>query len=592
MGPADRDGSFELYYRDGWACLVVHPPHGSGRRVYHDDVVNRLRILGAPHVATADIRRIVHAGSGIEVRLVEWPGGDRLASSIDVVVEQDEMSAAMVVTHPMKGAAPPDVADLKRSLGGAGVVEGIDERMLAEIASGSHYDHPVVVANGRLPVNARSSRVVYHFDINRGKPYLVMEFDRINLRELKFVEYKESGELLAELEPPVPAVDGVTVRGVTVPATGDPLVVELKAGPGTSLEEGGRRLVATEDGNVRLVKGIVTVEPVITVDRVDYSTGNIHFEGSVVVKKDVADGFVIEATGDVQIAEGVGRSTIRAGGDVLLQAGANGAGEGEIEAAGNILAKYIEGASVHCRGNLLVEEAIMHSKLTVWGNIALQGRRAEIIASTIVVGKSLWCKKLGSVAEAPLTISVGVDPELLLAYRKGITDLREAEELHTQLEEQISQIDKAIDEGKTDERLFDAREQLAGRRAELGESLPSLRHECHELRDRIVASRASRIVVEDTIYKGTVVQFGSHEYHAPPRGARKTILRRGIEGVEEEGFNPAEPPPFTFDDRDLSPDESEQTGSQPGEPRQADPVSDRQPDEASPAASDRDTPPG
>lgn len=547
MRAADTDGRFEVFFRDGWACLVVHPPAGSGRPVYHEEVVSRLRLLGAPAVSSSRVREIVEQASGNETRLVAWPGGKRLAATVRVTVTDDEMSATIFVTHPLKGAAAPGESEIRSAIGAAGICAGVDEQAIRRVLSGDAYDTELEIASGTPPVHARSARVIYHFDVNRGKPYLVMEFDRINLRELRFIEFKEKGEVLAELQPAAPPSDGITVLGRAIPAKDDPVQVSLSGGSGTRLSEDGSELYADEDGNVKLNEGVVVVEPVVTVERVDYATGNIRFEGAVVVERDVADGFVIDADGDVQVGEGVGRATIRSRGNVLLQAGVNAAGEGEIEAAGNIFAKYVEGARVLCHGNLLVEEAIMHSAVTVWGNCALSGRRAEIIGSTVIVGQSLWCKKLGSVAEAPVTISAGIDPSILIAYRESHVELTEMEEREDVLSENLAKLEKAGGEGRTDSRLADAREQLARELSELREQLPAMRHAVHEMRDRIQASRSSRIVVEDTIHNGVQVQFGSQEYRSPPRGARKTILRRGLEGVEEEGFNPSDPPAFEFD---------------------------------------------
>ena len=34
----------------------------------------------------------------------------------------------------------------------------------------------------------KAHRILYHFNLNRGKPCLEMDFDRINLKELNFIE--------------------------------------------------------------------------------------------------------------------------------------------------------------------------------------------------------------------------------------------------------------------------------------------------------------------------------------------------------------------------------------------------------------------
>lgn len=547
------DGHFELYYRHGWAYLSVDPPLEDGRPVYHEDVENRMRILGVPKVPSGTVREIVEHADGTAVPLVEWPGGERLASVISCGVSDDEMSAWVEVGAPHKGAAPPTPEDVLSALEEHGVRAGVDTERVRAIVRDERYGERVTVAEGSPPVDARSARVVYHFDPHRGKPYLVMEFDRINLRELKFVENVHAGDLLAELEPPIAPRDGVTVLGRTLPASADVEEIALSAGENTELSADRKQIHATGDGNVRLVDGTVTVEPVVSVESVNYETGNIRFEGSVVVEKDVADGFVIEADGDVEVGRGVGKATIRAGGNVLLKAGVNGNGAARIECEGNVFAKYVEGATIVSHGNVFVEEAIMHCHLTAWRHCVLNGRRSEIIASNLVVGGSLWCKKLGSIAEAPTLVSIGIDPELLEAFRDARKEVDEADRRLDEIHLRTEQIDRALVDGHTDERLYETREQLLAESADLKARLPDARRRFHELREKLQASRESRLVVEDTMYKGAVVLFGTTEFHAPEKGARKTVLRRGPEGILEEGFNPADRPPMPFDGEEGAP---------------------------------------
>jgi hypothetical protein len=233
---------------------------------------------------------------------------------------------------------------------------------------------------------------------------------------------------------------------------------------------------------------------------------------------------------------------------VLLKTGINGNGAGVIECEGNLFAKYLESSTVACHGNVFVEEAIMHSHVTTWKHCVLNGRRSEIIASSIVVSGSLWCKKLGSVAEGATRVCVGVDPELLAAFREARSELAWREDRMDEAERQLEQVDRAIADGHTDERLVRTREKLTAELEELRDALPHSRHRVHELRENLQASRESRLVVEETIFKGAVVLFGTFEYHAPEKGARKTVLRKGADGIVEEGFNPADRPSISFDE--------------------------------------------
>ncbi len=547
---SSSDGYFDLFYRDGWAYLAVHPPGKRGAPVYQDDIRNRMKLLGVPHVDPARIREIAEAASGVPVKLVRWPEGERLASRITVSISEDEMSAAVTVTAPKKGAAPPTQQAIRNALANAGINFGIDDEAITELLRNRRYDERVTAALGKDPVDAESAHIEYYFNPNRGKPYLELDFGRIDLRELNFIENRYEGDVLATLIPPVSPEHGRTVTNVPVSARTETKDVSLAPGENTVLSDDGGTLYAAADGNVKLSDGRVMVEPVVQVERVDYETGNIHFDGSVVVDKYIADRFVVEAGGDVQVGEGVGRATVRAGGHVLFKRGVSGGGAGLVECEGNLFAKFVENSTVVCKSHVFIEEAIMHSRLSAWKHCVLNGRRAEIIGSTVTVGGTLWCKKLGSVAEAPVHVAVGILPDFLSDYRKLEAYLADREDRLAAVQEKLQQIEHAIEEGHTAQKLRRAREQLAGEATGIAQELKELRGRYRDMRERLEARRSSLVVVEDEVYKGAAVSFGNVEYRAPDRGTRQTIFRFNGRSIEELGYNAAEAPTLEFESAD------------------------------------------
>jgi hypothetical protein len=266
-----------------------------------------------------------------------------------------------------------------------------------------------------------------------------------------------------------------------------------------------------------------------------------------VVEEGIADGFVVEATGDVQVAAGVGRATIKSGGNVLLKTGINGGGEGRIECSGNLFSKYIESSTVVCERHAFVEQGIMHTDLTAWYNCVLNGRRSEVIASNLTIGGSLWCKKLGSIAEGAVSVRIGIPPVVIDGYNANKRDLRASEERLDTVVHQLEQLHALIDQGRESPKIRTAVGQLEEEQTELRESLRSLREQHHSFRERLKAAKESLVVVEDTIYKGVTVAFGDIEYHAPERGERQTILRVNERGLINEGYNRSEPPELYFE---------------------------------------------
>ncbi|MFP4567059.1 MAG: FapA family protein, partial [Spirochaetaceae bacterium] len=405
----------------------------------------------------------------------------------------------------------------------------------------------ITIAEGRKPVHARSAEITYHFDPHRGKPYIELDFGRIDLRELKFIENRHTGDLLAELVPPVEPQDGKTVTGAVVAAETGVQPVQLRAGAGTELNAKATAVYAAADGNVRLRDGLIVVEQVVTVENVGYETGHIHHDGSVVVQKHVADGFVVEATGDIEVGAGVGKATLRAGGNILLKTGISGNGEGSIECDGNVFAKYVESATVQCGGHLLVQEGILHSRVSTWGHCVLNGRRSEIIASNMIVGGSVWCKQIGSVAEGPVYVSVGIPPRVLVSFRDTKRALEEAQNELEGVQLQLRQIEHSIAQGRAGEKLMQARAQLEDTAGDLGAKIKSLRGDMHELRDRLTVTRGAMLVAEESMYRGVVVAFGTREFRVPDGGARATVLSRHGSNIEEHGYNPADPPRLEFE---------------------------------------------
>ena len=546
VGSMSRDGQFQLYYRKGWAYLSVEAPQGNGRPVYSEEVENRMKVLRVPRVSGRTIREIVEAADGQPVALVEWPDGRSLAAAVTVSVAEDGMTAWVSVAAPRKGAAPPTVEDVLDEVHSEGVLFGVDRAAVISLLATAAYGVKTVIARGAEPVAGRGAAIHYHFNTNRGRPYLEMEFGRINLKELNFIDFREEDDLLAELLPPVTPVDGRTVNGTTIPAPMDDRRVELAAGANTRLSPDRTQLFAATDGNVRIRANRVIVEPVIVVKNVNYETGNIHFDGSVVVEESIADGFIVEAGGDIQVGKGVGRSTLKAGGSVLLKTGINANGAGEIECGGDLFARYIESCSVTCHGNVIVEEAVMHSTLRVWGHCVLTGRRAEFIAGDIVLGGSFWCKKLGNLNEVATRVAIGVEPNVVLTYRTTRSNLDEKQDELDTTEQKIEQIARAIRDGHDDEKLIAALRQLQAAAENLRAEIGVLRSRLPGLRDQLAASRSGMLVAEDTIFHGVVITFGRMEFRVSDQGARKTILRAGEFEVIESGFDHRNRPTLDF----------------------------------------------
>jgi len=533
---------FSLSYSKGSAWLTVFPRQDGERTVYSDEIKARMKILGIPPVRASILEMILRDASGMAVELGPWPGGEILSSRCRVTISRDEMTASLSADPPRPGGEGLTETHIRTALKEAGVSRGIDEARIGEMVRAGIYNSPVVLATGLPPSHGKGPRVKYHFVTNH-VPYRELLYGRIDLRELNYIQNRKQGDLLAELVPREEPRDGYTVTGKILPAEQADKGEALAGGDGTVLKEG--KLLAARDGNARLEKGLVIVEPVVVVRNVDYETGNLDFDGSVIVKGTVADGFSVIASGDLEIEKCVGRVTLRAGRNILLKQGINGDQGAEVRAGGTLTAKYGEGSRLCTGGDLIIREALMHCALMVKGNLLLSGGRAELLGGTAVVRGSLLCRKLGGIYEPATSVYIGIDPDDLEAYRNLLTSLEVKRGHLDELDRKIGLLRKGgdMDRDRKD-MVLQAEKQLEEEAGLLNGEIQDLVTRSHEMGRTIPIRRESLLIAEDRIYGGVHISFGFLEYtgNAGGKGVPSTILRRQEGAILDKGFNPGDMP--------------------------------------------------
>ncbi|MBP5448576.1 MAG: hypothetical protein J6Y01_00495, partial [Spirochaetales bacterium] len=109
---ANHNGYFKIFYRDGFAYLIVYPPVGMGRPVYEDDIINRMKLLNIPSVSPLMIRDMIDRARQIPEKLTEWPMGAEFRANIGITVSEDKMTAIMNIQPPLRGGASPTLDEI------------------------------------------------------------------------------------------------------------------------------------------------------------------------------------------------------------------------------------------------------------------------------------------------------------------------------------------------------------------------------------------------------------------------------------------------------------------------------------------------
>ncbi|HNZ25695.1 MAG TPA: FapA family protein [Spirochaetota bacterium] len=530
------DGYFKINYIDGAAYLTVYPPKGSGKPVYSEEVLNRMKLLNIKWISNLYIKDIIDRATGIPEKLTDWPEGADFRATIVVKIGDDKMSASISIIPPKKGGYEIKEGDVFSSLKERNIVFGIDEEAIKNIIKNREYNSEFVVVRGIEPINPKPENLIYNFDPNPGKPFLLDEYDRINLKELNFIQNVKKGDVLAEVKDSQAGRDGINIFGEPIPFV-QAEKSKILVGENAEYDEPNKTIISLIDGHVTLRSGIITVSPIASFRNVDYSTGNIDFDGSVVISGTISDGFTVKARGSIQVGERIGKIKLISGADVILKAGINGSNEGSIECEGDLYSRFIESSNIISGSNLLVEESIMNSHLQVKNNIILVGKRAELIGGKTVLGGSLRLKKLGSSTELKTEVIIGIDPIKFRLIDKLKSELAEKKDTLIKLNETKNETEKDLKSNWNSKENVEKLNKIIIIVERYKDDIENMERELQEAKNLLYPANNRYVIVEYTLFSGVTIFYGKVEYNTGLINANKIVLKCINNQIIESGFN-------------------------------------------------------
>ena len=281
----DRDGLFYVHHFSSDIMLKVIPPIGKGTPIDFKDVMQEINRPDTLEVDESLVKKLVKQGTDNDYSIVgsykHVPAGDVL---ISVECTKDEMKASIIVTPPALSGAEASPDSIKRALSSQGVIEQcFDEAKINEFVDNPVYNIPFEVANAILPVDGKDAYLLYNFetDVKRLKAK-VSETGQINYKELNQIQNVIAEQPLATKMQPERGKGGKTIFGRYLEAkNGKDIQVQL--GENVHFDRDGVTIKASIDGEVMLVNGKITVEPIKVLDAVNVKTGDIKFVGTVVI---------------------------------------------------------------------------------------------------------------------------------------------------------------------------------------------------------------------------------------------------------------------------------------------------------------------
>jgi uncharacterized protein len=294
----------------------------------------------------------------------------KLANYLEIKVLPERATLLLKANFVLEKIVPTADA-LHEILKKQGVIYGCDRELLARIVTEKLYGSSHIVAQSTPPQHGLDARIETLVQVSGEAKPVVGADGRADYRNVDNIHQVAEGAVLQQKHAATAGQPGKDVYGHTIPARPG-LDVVLRLGVNTVVSPDGMQLLSTRGGYLFLQGEAIGVgEGFEVAGDVNFKTGNIIYHGDVHVFGGVAEGFRVEADGDVTIDGLVdGAVVVSLTGSVTIKGAIFGHGHAEIKAAKDINVLAVQDATLVAGGNITVEKELRQCHLTCHGFIA------------------------------------------------------------------------------------------------------------------------------------------------------------------------------------------------------------------------------
>lgn len=527
-----RNAFFQLIHKPDGVYLKSYPPVDGGAPLAMDDVLRYLEKKKIQNVLIDTVKQFVEKASE-ETNAEQKILSEQILPENEYVLitmDNDKKLAKIRMYPPSNKGSRLTLGDIKELLAQQGVRSGILEKNLEMLWKGRFYCTDVLIAKAQLPVQGKSAVITYHFNVDKTCKPQMEEDGSVDFHKLDMIENVSEGQLLATLVPADFGTPGIDVTGAPL----KPKKVEnkiLKHGKNIHLSEDKLEMYSDVSGNVTLVNDTVFVSNLYEVPAdVGASTGDIEYDGSILVKGNVLTGYSVKATGDITVNGVVEGATLIAGGKIVLKRGVQGMGKAKLEAEGDVISNFIESATVKSGGQIITD-AIMHSQIVAKDDIQVHGKRGLIAGGSVRTKTRISTKTAGSSMGTATELEVGIDPSLVERYHSIEKEMEALANEKDTLLQNLKILKKRMDanRGKLDEDKMKLLKQNSERIKEIDKQMEEDVAEYEGLEEEIGKQSDGRIIVENIAYPGVKMTISSVTSYIHTETQHSAFVRDGAD---------------------------------------------------------------
>lgn len=429
------------------------------------------------------------------------------AKTPQIRVSPDNMEAFLTLPVPDEGQIY-SLSDVLGALQQKNVTTGIDEEQINRLIENKTYSIERRVAVGVQPTEGRDGYYEYLFPRNFSRAPRIMPDGSCDYYSVNLIATAAEGDLIAKYHPCVTGSDGYNVKGaVLTPKRVRDLPPLL--GKGFIRSDAGDEYFAAISGKIEIVSDRITISPLYEISGdIGVATGDIIFNGDVIIHGMVQTGMNISATGTITIDGIVENAYINAGKDIVLKSGLMGNSEAVIKTKGNLFAKFVEYATLDIGGSINAE-VLLNCDVVCGEKVIISGNLGSIVGGSIKAIGGVEANNIGNETETKCVVAVGAEVEI---YRrvKILEHKIETMDKNMQLiDSQIAEIEAKEAQRSVIEKPKPNPRKVSLLRMKIKEnaSIQGDRLELETLTDIVSRSQYAMVVVNGMVYPGVTIKI-------------------------------------------------------------------------------------
>lgn len=500
-----QNGYAQLVVKGEDTNVIIYPPKDGGAPM---DVNRLVSYLERNLLNQYDLKKLSQAcknmNSETELKVGMAPVR-AYSESMELEVSADKMLVFCRFYPSSEGGNWMTDNDITVQMQQNKIKYGIDHEAIARFLENREYNKDIVLAKGKPPRQGKDAKIEYFFNTSLNTKPKKNPDGTVDYHDLNTVSMVQEGQKLAKLTPPDPGEDGTDVFGNIIKprAVKD---LKLEFGNNITLSEDRTEITSNVTGHAVLTAGKVFVSDILEIPAdVDTSTGDINYDGSVLIKGNVKSGFKVTANGDIVVEGVVEGAIVKSKGQIVIKQGIHGMNKGILNAGGNIICKFIENATA-ISGGYIETEGIMHSNVSAFSEIHVHGRKSLVTGGVIRAGVLLDTEVLGSEMGTVTQVEVGVDPAKkaeFIQLQKSLVDLQKSIE---SIKPILTNFSEKINAGvKLPKDKLEYVQKLAQHFKTEQEKMKAVKEELSVLHSEIRAGSDARVKVSKDVYPGVTI---------------------------------------------------------------------------------------